>query len=531
MQAPLDHIEIYREQLNRILNSPEFSGSRQAFDFLSYVSGAAFQNRSHVDQAEIAEHVLHCNGDFNPVDDTSVRKLASVTRHKLERYYRAQGVHDPILVTLAHRLYIPHFQFRDSPPTEHLGQVPERRPEEASPVPGTSRVSATVAAAVAILGTMGFWMFQKRSEAMPARFHLVTKAGDIVDRAISLPPEGIKVGMEVAPDEDIMGRMVFTPEGANQHAGLMIYGGLDLFVKFGRRLWSRASSEFGIQVHGLYAKPPGTFSYDPKGQDGSPVWLSIRRQGTSFQAFSGTDGEIWSPLGSTLTVPDPIPSARFAVYAMQEAMGETEASAEFDQLGAGLLFHHRPDGPFDSSEFKTWQSDTECPGSQGFRIHDGALEIAFSQRQAKCPWDLMRPAPPGDWAFSAKMDLLSFDGTGAGIAARGQKKRFRIIRWSAGGGSVSAQTSPGAIVSKPDFKGSPPLWLRMECHRGVLSGSFSRDNNTFTRIPMDVPLSELGSDVRVGIHASSMSWTSSEVLPVARFYYIRQDVLSLRNFR
>jgi hypothetical protein len=325
--------------------------------------------------------------------------------------------------------------------------------------------------------------------------------------------------------------MTFTPVGANQHAGLMVYGDPDLFVKFGRRLWSRTSSEFGVQVRGVYAKPPGTFSYDPKGQDGSPVWLSIRRAGNAFTAFHSVDGDTWSPVGSTLTLQEPMLRGRLAVYAMQEMMGESGAIADFDELGVGLLFHDRPDGPFEASEFKTWESHTGCPASQGFRVHDGALEIPFKQSQAKCPWSLTRPAPSGDWMFSAKMDLASFDGAGAGMEVVGQKKRLRLIRWAAAGGLVSMQMTPGAIVSQPDFKGSPPLWLRIECRRGILSGSFSRDNKVYTRVPMEVPLSELGSDVRVGIHASSMSWTSSDVLPVARFSYIRQDVLSLRNFR
>jgi hypothetical protein len=176
VELSLDRIEIYREQLNRILTSSEFNGSRQASDFLSYVSGAAFQNRSHVDQSEIAHNVLQRNGDFNPVDDTSVRKLASVTRHKLERYYSTQGIHDPVVVTLAHRLYIPYFQLRDPA----LRDQPQPEPETVPAVQRRPWVAAGGVLVAAVLAAAGFWMFHQ-PESAPVRFRLVTKAGDIVE--------------------------------------------------------------------------------------------------------------------------------------------------------------------------------------------------------------------------------------------------------------------------------------------------------------------------------------------------------------
>ena len=64
---------------------------------------------------EIAEHVLHRNRDFNPVDDASVRKMATLTRQHLETYYSASGARDAIIVTLPIRSYIPKSRSRKGP--------------------------------------------------------------------------------------------------------------------------------------------------------------------------------------------------------------------------------------------------------------------------------------------------------------------------------------------------------------------------------------------------------------------------------
>lgn len=502
-----------REQLDRILNSREFAGSRQVREFLKYVSEAAFQNRSEIDQVEIAGHVLQREGEFNPVDDTSIRKLASVTRQKLRAYYGGQGSHDPVVVTLPHRLYLPEF-----------------RPRNKESRAGSRWWWWLVAAVLCSAGLLVLAVWRRPQAAPYRRFALVTRSGDLASKPAALAPDGVQLGMEVGVGEEVVGRMLFTPVGANQHAGIMIYGGPRQFVKFGRRFWSRVQTEFGVANRGVYSKPPGTFEYDPRGQDGSPMWLAIRRSADQFQAFRSGDGESWQRVGATLRVLDPMPSARLAVYAMQEAVGEPSAPAEFVQLGVGLSFHGRPDGPFDPGQFPDWRGETNCPDPPAIRIDQGALEYTFSHRK-KCGWDFTRAVPAGDWAFSAKLDLLNFDGASAGIGVTGALGRFRLIRWNVEGGSVSAQSIPGVVVSQPDFKGSPPLWLRIECRGGRLRAAFSRDNQSFRRLPAEFSLTDLGPGPRFGLHASTQSWTSSETLPAARFQYVRQEALSLASFR
>jgi hypothetical protein len=80
------HGERYRQHLKKVLESAEFGNSRQVRDFLNYVAEAALQGRSHLGQVEIAERVLKRGNDFNPLDDASVRKIATLTRQKLDKY-------------------------------------------------------------------------------------------------------------------------------------------------------------------------------------------------------------------------------------------------------------------------------------------------------------------------------------------------------------------------------------------------------------------------------------------------------------
>ncbi len=86
---------LFREQLARILASPDFSSSRHLSEFLSYAGDCALRGRTHLDQVEIAARVLG-RTDFNPVEDATVRKLATHVRQRLEHYYAGAGEKDEV---------------------------------------------------------------------------------------------------------------------------------------------------------------------------------------------------------------------------------------------------------------------------------------------------------------------------------------------------------------------------------------------------------------------------------------------------
>src|SRR5262245_45949873 len=113
MRLMAEEIDSYRRQVDKVVSSPEFSGSRQIRDFFLFASEAALSGQEHLEQEKIAMGVLHRGSDFNPVDDASVRRIASLTRQRLEKYYSGTGAHDSVLVTLPLRSYVPQFRVRD----------------------------------------------------------------------------------------------------------------------------------------------------------------------------------------------------------------------------------------------------------------------------------------------------------------------------------------------------------------------------------------------------------------------------------
>ena len=136
-----ENAEACRRQVQRILASHEFVTSRQLRDFLQYVSEAAFEGRTHLDQIEIAEKVLQRGKDFNPLDDASVRKLGTALRQRLDRFYETDGSQDPVRISLPVRSYVPVFELRNSasaiePPVITLTRCHPRSRTSLTPLDG-----------------------------------------------------------------------------------------------------------------------------------------------------------------------------------------------------------------------------------------------------------------------------------------------------------------------------------------------------------------------------------------------------------
>jgi hypothetical protein len=161
---------------------------------------------------------------------------------------------------------------------------------------------------------------------------------------------------------------------------------------------------------------------------------------------------------------------------------------------------------------------------------EGVLSFRFPSQS--CVWQLLRPAPAGDYVLTTKLDFVPSTGTVAGLVLTGKKGRVRIARWPLNGSSIVLQYPPGDQVTvQPDSPGYPPVVLRLDVKAGQATGSFSRDDASFTLIPGTLNLSELGGDLQFGIAIQSTSWNQSDVLPTARFYYVRQQMVELSKFR
>ncbi len=530
-----DHQESFRHQLEKVLASKEFSSSRQTRDFLLYVSEAAFNQRSHVDQGELAKNVLGRSSEFNPIDDASVRRVATQTRRKLDRYYAGQGASDPVLVTLPLRSYVPVFEWRqcDTAVTDARGtDEPLPGPAEESPQPAPpkprSRLNRMLIPAIALLALLlaPVWIWQRR-KATPGEYVIATQHGDMMHDTFDLARGALLTGPKTGPVEDVAVRMRFSPEQAAQQAGLMVFASPNQYVKLGRQFTSRVNLEFGLELRGLYRKPPGTWSYDAHGQDGWPLWLLIRREQSSYRAFFGYDGSEWKPLGNVLQMSDPMPEARLAVYGYNGPSNAPATTAAFDHISAGLAFHGwTPERPV---LFEGWSVVSSTPEGVGPRFAADALEFSFNRPEAYS-WRLLHPLDPNTgFVVSTKIDFLP-GGTIAGLWIEGTKGEFRLIRSDLNGGSLTAEHIRKNQVNIPDFPGCPPVTLRLESKDGLIRASVSRDDIKFVTLPITLNLNDLGPALRFGIQAERRTWGSATTSTTARYFYVRREITNLSYF-
>ncbi|OWV85555.1 hypothetical protein ATY78_25340 [Rhizobium sp. R635] len=111
-RAPHDPAAV-REQLERILASPEFHAPERGRRFLQYIVEEMLEGRSEQLKAyTIAQAVFGRDASFDAQSDPVVRIEAGRIRRALERYYLVSGSSDPIAITIPKGGYSPHFLSR-----------------------------------------------------------------------------------------------------------------------------------------------------------------------------------------------------------------------------------------------------------------------------------------------------------------------------------------------------------------------------------------------------------------------------------
>jgi adenylate cyclase len=97
-------------ELQQILESDDFDGSRRSREFLRFIVEEALAGRGHeLTQSLIATHVFQRRDDFDAVVDPIVRIQAGRLRRSLERYYLLSGKRDPVRIELPRGGYAPDF--------------------------------------------------------------------------------------------------------------------------------------------------------------------------------------------------------------------------------------------------------------------------------------------------------------------------------------------------------------------------------------------------------------------------------------
>jgi len=99
-----------REELQRILESGEFSSSKRCQEFLRYVVDKTLSGHAEdLKERTIGVELLGRPTTYEPSIDASVRVKAGEVRKRLHLYYNAAGVHDGVRIDLPAGGYVPEF--------------------------------------------------------------------------------------------------------------------------------------------------------------------------------------------------------------------------------------------------------------------------------------------------------------------------------------------------------------------------------------------------------------------------------------
>ena len=103
--------EAIRQQLAKLLTSPQLVNSPNLCNFLQYVvektlAGEAATIKGYT----VATQVLGRRADFDPNLDPIVRIQAGRLRRALEQYYQGQGQKDPVIIDMPRGAYVPVFR-------------------------------------------------------------------------------------------------------------------------------------------------------------------------------------------------------------------------------------------------------------------------------------------------------------------------------------------------------------------------------------------------------------------------------------
>src|SRR6476620_365489 len=112
-QTYADASQAVRDQLQRILASPDFAVTERLKRFLSYVVDEALEGRGdRIKAYTVATDVFGRDTSFDAHSDPIVRVEAGHLRQALERYYLTDGATDPVVITIPKGSYQPHFETR-----------------------------------------------------------------------------------------------------------------------------------------------------------------------------------------------------------------------------------------------------------------------------------------------------------------------------------------------------------------------------------------------------------------------------------
>jgi serine/threonine-protein kinase len=101
---------LVRQQLEKILASPEFANASRLQQFLAFVVDEKLNGAETIKETALAIHVFNRRPSFDPSGDSVVRVAAGNLRIRLRDYYLSTGRDDAVIVELPKGSYVPLFR-------------------------------------------------------------------------------------------------------------------------------------------------------------------------------------------------------------------------------------------------------------------------------------------------------------------------------------------------------------------------------------------------------------------------------------
>jgi TolB-like protein/tetratricopeptide (TPR) repeat protein len=111
-----DSTQVIRDQVARVLATPDFSNFPRSFAFLSYVVEETLAGRSgDLKEAVIGVQVFGRQPGYDSKSDSVVRAQARRVRERLSEYYASAGKTDPVRIEIPKGGYVPAFHLAADP--------------------------------------------------------------------------------------------------------------------------------------------------------------------------------------------------------------------------------------------------------------------------------------------------------------------------------------------------------------------------------------------------------------------------------
>jgi adenylate cyclase len=174
-----------REQLDRILADPTFSGASRRSRLLRYLVEQALEDRPEgLKESPIATEVFDRAPGYDPQIDSVVRVEVGRLRDRLAGYYGKAGPEEPVRIEIPKGGYRPIFVFRESAPET---STPVDSPPPASPTAAMQSWKLPMAGAVAVAAivvAVAVWRVRVPAPATPATIAVLpflNLSGDAAD--------------------------------------------------------------------------------------------------------------------------------------------------------------------------------------------------------------------------------------------------------------------------------------------------------------------------------------------------------------